>query len=67
MIFQIWKPRLIIIENSKRMEYSEKTVKLIARVIEDLIMNTIENAQAFHKGVFCINYLKGFYEKGVMR
>ena len=48
------------------MEYSDKIVKLISRVIEDLINNTTEKAQVFHKGIFYIKDLKGLDERGVM-
>ena len=40
------------IKNSTRMEYSDKTVKLIPRVIGDLINNTMEEGTSFAQGCF---------------
>ena len=40
------------IENSKRMEYFEQTVKLIASVIEDLRKNKMEKGARFSQRYF---------------
>ena len=40
------------IEEIKRMEYSERTVNFITRVIEDLKNNKMKKAQAFHTGIY---------------
>ena len=42
-------------EKSQRMEYSEKTVKFIARVIEDLRNNTTEKRRKICTKVFTAN------------
>ena len=46
------------IEKSNHMEYYEQIVEFISIDIEDLLKITMEKAQTFHKGIFCIKYLK---------
>ena len=49
------------------MEYSDKIVKLISRVIEDLINNTMEKGANFSNGIFYLRDLKnGREEHGVL-
>ena len=54
------------IEKSNSMVYYEKTVKLIARVIEDLKIIQWKKVQDLHKGIFCIKDLKSLDKNGVM-
>ena len=56
-----------IIENIKRMEYSEQTVKLIGRDIEDLRKSTTEKGAIFAQRYFLQEGLKKLDKKGVMR
>ena len=49
------------------MEYYQRTVKFIARVIEDLRKNAMGKVKDFHRGILCINDQKGLDEKGMMR
>ena len=55
------------IENIKHMEYSEKTVKLIARVIEDFRNNTMEKGAIFSQRYFLHKGFKKMYKKGMVR
>ena len=55
------------IKSVKCVEYYDKTVKLIATVIEYNRYNTMEKGARFHKGPFYIKSIKTLYEKSVMR
>ena len=63
---QLWDNTKLEIEKIKCMEYSEKKVKSIARVIGDLRNNTMEKTQDLHEGISAQRNLKGLDEKGVM-
>ena len=54
------------IGKSKHMEYSEKTVKIIARFIEDSINNTMEKGTSFTKRYFLHKGFKKMDEKGMI-
>ena len=48
------------LEKRKRMKYSEQTVKLISRIIEDLINNTMGKGSSFAQRYFMHKGLKKF-------
>ena len=52
-------------ENSNQMEYYEQTVKLIARVIEDLRNNTTQKGAIFAQKDFLRKLFKGFLRIGI--
>ena len=49
------------------MEYSDQTVKLIYRVIEDIRNNTMLKVASFAQRYFQHKVVKGLYKKCVMR
>ena len=55
------------IKNINHTDYSEKTVQLITRFIEDLRNNTTEKGTRFEQIYFLHKRLNGFDQKGVMR
>ena len=54
-------------EKSKHMENSEQTVKLVTRVIEDLINNKMGKGASFAHRNFMNKEIESLYTKGVMR